>query len=58
MAGGSRSKGAVFLVDRKTRSVVWSDYVRPKSSQPDDLNHAANQIAAQLEKDKTGKKEK
>ena len=30
MAGGTRSKGAVFLVDRKTRSVIWSDYVRPK----------------------------
>jgi hypothetical protein len=55
MAGGGRSKGAVFLVDRKTRSVVWSDYVRPKSSQPDELNHVADRIAAQLEKDKKGK---
>ncbi len=55
MAGGTRSKGAVFLVDAKTRNVLWSDYVRPKSSQPDELNHVADKIAAQLEKDKKGK---
>jgi hypothetical protein len=58
MAGVTRSKGAVFLVDRKTRNVVWSDYVRPSSAQPDELNHVADKIAAQLEKDKTGKKAK
>jgi hypothetical protein len=58
MAGGTRSKGAVFLVDRKTRNVIWSDYVRPKNAQPDELNHVADKIAAQLEKDKKVKKEK
>src|ERR1700722_1057559 len=58
MAGGTRSKGAVFLVDRKTRKVIWSDYVRPKNSQPDELNHTADKIAAQLEKDKKVKKDK
>ena len=55
MAGGTRSKGAVFLVDPKTRNVLWSDYVRPKNSQPDELNHVADKIAAQFEKDKKGK---
>ncbi len=58
MAGGTRSKGAVFLVDRKTRSVVWSDYVRPKNAQPDELNRVADRIAGQLEKDRKGKKDK
>jgi hypothetical protein len=58
MAGGTRSKGAVFLVDRKTRNVIWSDYVRPKNSQPDELNHVADKIAGQLEKDKKVKKDK
>jgi hypothetical protein len=58
MAGGTRSRGAVFLVDRKTRNVVWSDYVRPKSAQPDELSHVADRIAGQLEKDKKVKKEK
>jgi hypothetical protein len=55
MAGSSRSKGAVFLVDRKTRSVLWSAYVRPKNAQPDELNHVADKVAGQLEKDKRGK---
>jgi hypothetical protein len=54
-AGSARSKGAVFLIDRKSRNVVWSDYVRPKSSQADELNHVADKIAAQLEKEKKGK---
>jgi hypothetical protein len=58
MAGGTRSKGAIFLVDRKTRNVIWSDYVRPKNSQPDELNHVAEKIAGQLEKDKKVKKDK
>jgi hypothetical protein len=58
MAGGTRSKGAVFLVDRKTRNVIWSDYVRPRTSQPDELNHVADKIAGQLEKDKKVKKDK
>lgn len=56
--GGGRSKGAIFLVDRKTRNVLWSDYVRPKNSNPDEMNHVADKIATQLEKDKKGKKEK
>lgn len=55
MAGGTRSRGAVFLVDRKTRNVLWSDYVRPKTSQPDELSHVADKIAGQFEKDKKGK---
>ena len=58
MGGSTRSKGAVFLVDRKTRSVLWSDYVRPKNAQPDELHHVADRIAEQLEKDKKGKKDK
>ncbi len=58
MAGGTRSKGAVFLLDRKTRNVIWSDYVRPKNAQPDELNHVADKIAGQLEKDKKVKKDK
>lgn len=55
MAGGTRNKGMVFLVDRRTRNVLWSDYVPPKSSQPEELNRVADKIAGQLEKDKKGK---
>lgn len=55
MAGGARTKGAVFLLDRKTRSVLWSDYVPPKNSQAAEMNRVADKIAGQLEKDKKGK---
>lgn len=51
----SRGKGAIFLVDRKTHNVVWSTYERPKNSSPDEMNHAAEKIAAKLEKDRKGK---
>jgi hypothetical protein len=55
MAGGTRSRGAVFLLDRKTRNVVWSDYVRPKTSEADELSRVADKIVGQFEKDKKGK---
>jgi len=51
----SRGRGAIFLVDRKTRDVVWSLYVRPKGTAPDDLNQIATEIADKLAKDRKGK---
>lgn len=47
----SRARGAIFLVNRKTRNVVWSDYERPKNTSPDEMNHIAEKIAAKLSKD-------
>jgi len=55
VSSSSRGKGAIFLVDRKTRSVVWSTYERPKSANSDELNHVAEKIAQRLEKDRKGK---
>jgi len=46
----TRSKGAYFLVDRQTRNVIWSTYARAKSSDPDDVNRTADQIAKELAK--------
>lgn len=53
-------RGSFFLVDRKTRSVLWSVYERPHSSRPDELNHVANRIAGELRGDleKAGKPNK
>ncbi len=51
----TRGHGAIFLVDRKTRDVVWSTYERPKNSMPDELNRTADRIARRLEKDRKGK---
>lgn len=48
----SRGKGAIFLVDRKTRNVLWSTYALAKSNSPDDLNHLADRIVSHLEKDR------
>ena len=47
--GFSRGKGTIFLVDRRTKTVLWSAYVRPNSSLPKDLDRAAKTIADRIE---------
>lgn len=47
----SRGRGTVFLVDRRTRNVVWSVYWPIRRTQPDDVNRRAEQIADRLRKD-------
>jgi hypothetical protein len=52
----SRGKGTLFLVDRKTRNVVWSIYERPKNSNADELSRTAERVVNHLKKDlKTGR---
>jgi len=51
----SRGRGDIFLVDRKTRVVLWSMFATPKSSQSTDLNELAGKIAAKIQKDRKGK---
>lgn len=46
-----RGKGTIFLVDARTRLVIWSSYHKPKNSSPDELNRAAGRIVARLKKD-------
>jgi hypothetical protein len=53
--GGAKGKGAIFLVDRKTRNVLWSDFELPKSSRPEEMKRIADRIAEKFEKDKKGK---
>jgi hypothetical protein len=52
---GSHSRGAIFLIDRQTRNVIWSLYVLPKNTSPNELNHVAEKIAVKLSKDMKGK---
>jgi hypothetical protein len=47
----SRSRGTVFLVDRRTRNVVWSIYWPIRNTRPDAVNRRAEQIADRLRKD-------
>jgi hypothetical protein len=55
VGGGQRSKGTFFLVERKTRDVVWSDDERPKGNSADELRRVANRIAEHLNKAIKGK---
>lgn len=47
-------KGMVFLVERKTRQIVWSTYERPKDTRPNSLNQAARRVAGKLKKELAG----
>ena len=51
----SRGKGNVFLVDIKTRQVLWSLYERPKKVLPDELDRTSGRIVLRLKKDLAGK---
>ena len=49
--GFSRGKGNVFLVDRKTKTVIWSVFQQPKSTSSEDVDKIAVRIVAKLKKD-------
>lgn len=46
----SRSRGAVFLVERSTMNVLWSTFEEPKSSDPKELYKTAQRIVSRLAK--------
>jgi hypothetical protein len=50
-----RGKGNFFLVDRKSRRVIWSIYERPKDTTPKNLDRTAERIVSQLKKALSGK---
>ncbi|HZU28533.1 MAG TPA: hypothetical protein VFA04_23615 [Bryobacteraceae bacterium] len=56
----SRGRGAFFLVDRKTRAVLWSIYEQPRGTRPQQLEYTADRIARELstsmEKARKGKR--
>jgi hypothetical protein len=45
----SRSHGNVFLVDRASKRVVWSTFLRPRSRVPEEMDHAAEDIVDRLD---------
>jgi hypothetical protein len=47
----SRGKGTLFLVDAKSKTVVWSIYEKPKDTLPATLNKTAKKIVEKLELD-------
>jgi len=50
-----RGKGTVFLVDAKSRQVVWSVYELPKDSSAKELDRTASDIVSRLKRDLKGK---
>ena len=46
-----RAKGTVFLVDAKSRQVVWSVYQPAKGVTPKEMDRTANDIVSRLKKD-------
>jgi len=52
----SRGKGTVFLVDAKSRQVVWSVYQLPKGSTAKEMDRTASDIVSRLKRDLNPKK--
>jgi hypothetical protein len=46
-----RSKGNIFLVDAKSRQVVWSTFDPPRGTTTKDLDRTASDIVSRLKKD-------
>jgi hypothetical protein len=44
----NRGRGNFFLVDRRTRNVLWSTYEKPEGMGPERMTHTAEKIARQL----------
>lgn len=53
--GSSRGRGNLFLVDRKTRRVLWSVYEKPRSTLADDLDRSARRVAERMVRDLHGR---
>lgn len=51
-----RGKGAIFLVERQSRNVVWSIYNKPKDYQPKTLDRVAEKVASAFKKELSGQK--
>jgi hypothetical protein len=51
-----RGKGMVFLVDVKSRQVIWSSYDPPKGLALSDLDRSASDIVARIKKELYPKK--
>jgi hypothetical protein len=47
----SRAKGMVFLVDAKSKQVIWSAYGLPKDSTSKELDRTANDIVSRIKHD-------
>jgi hypothetical protein len=54
---GGRGKGNLFIVDRKSRIVLWSIFDPPKDSTPGELSKTADRVVKRLKSDLSDKKQ-
>jgi hypothetical protein len=53
----NRGRGNIFIVDRKSKNVIWSVYDRPKDSSPGELSKTAERVVKRLRDDLNDKKQ-
>jgi hypothetical protein len=53
----NRSRGNLFIVDRKSKNVIWSVYDRPKDSSPGEMSKTAERVVKRLRDDLADKKQ-
>ncbi|MGA2739462.1 MAG: hypothetical protein ABSG65_18725 [Bryobacteraceae bacterium] len=51
MGVSGRGRGTLFLVDVKSRQVLWSAFEKPKNSSPQELDHTAERVVKLLKED-------
>jgi len=54
---GARGKGNLFIVDRKSRNVLWSIFEPPKDTTPGELSKTAEKVVKRLKLDLSDKKQ-
>jgi len=54
---GARGKGNLFIVDRKSRNVLWSVFEPPKDTTPGELSKTAEKVVKRLKLDLSEKKQ-
>jgi len=54
---GARGKGNLFIVDRKSRNVLWSIFEPPKDTTPEELSKTAVKVVKRLKLDLSDKKQ-
>ena len=52
----SGGKGTLFLIDRKSRRLLWTTYERPKDSTSKQLDRSAGRVAGRIKEEWGGKK--
>ncbi|HEV8039333.1 MAG TPA: hypothetical protein VGP62_10760 [Bryobacteraceae bacterium] len=57
VGGFNRGRGNIFIVDRKSKNVVWSTYDRPKDTTPSELSKTAERVVKRLKDDLSDKKQ-